>query len=328
MLLSCFQKTLIPAEHTRLNIPMKAIEFFSGIGAFAYAARGAGVEVVAAFDQGQDANSTYEYNFSLKPSARNLDSLPASAVPDADLWWLSPPCTPYTVRGAQRDDADPRAQSLLNLIGALSDKLPQTVIVENVVAFQSSRMFERLTACLNQHGYDVRVHHLCPTMFGMPMKRPRIFIVASRSSLAELASVPMSHFALDLFIDADNSDGRLNVDEATLAKHGDGMNVVDPTDPSAYAICFTSGYGVSYKSSGSFIATNDANNQVRRFAPEEILGLLGFGPDFAFPPHLDLRARWRLAGNSVDIRCIGHLLRSLEAKADWVELDHDSTTYR
>jgi DNA (cytosine-5)-methyltransferase 1 len=310
---------------------MKAIEFFSGIGAFAYACRAAGIEVIAAFDQGQDANAVYEHNFGLKPSARNLDSLPADAVPDADLWWMSPPCTPYTVRGAQRDDEDPRSHSLLNLIELLSDKLPAAVIVENVAAFEGARMFARLMECFEKNGYTTKVERLCPTKFGVPMKRPRVFVVALRLAAGSCtggtrrASSPPLHLNIELFINADNSGGRLNVDEATLAKHGEGMHIIDPADPDAYAICFTSGYGVSYKSSGSFIRSNGA---VRRFAPEEILALLGFGPDFRFPSDMDLRACWRLAGNSVDIRSIGHVLRSLEAKGDWVKLDHDSTTNR
>ena len=35
---------------------------------------------------------------------------------NANLWWMSPPCQPYTLRGNRRDVADPRAQSLLRMI--------------------------------------------------------------------------------------------------------------------------------------------------------------------------------------------------------------------
>lgn len=295
--------------YPKYNASMNAVEFFSGIGAFAYAAHTEGVNVVAAFDQGQDANRVYQHNFNVSPSARNLDTLPAGVVPDADLWWMSPPCTPYTVRGAQRDEQDPRAKSLLHLLDVLSDKLPTTIIVENVVAFATSRMFARLSDSLNQLDYHTRIVELCSSQFGIPMKRPRFFVVASRNPLPEIG-LPSARerIPLALFLDAGNANGCLNIHPSTVARYEEGMNIIEPNDNDAYAICFTSGYGVSFKSSGSFIRQNGT---VRRFAPEEILALLGFGPEFSFPPDMDLKSRWRLAGNSVDIRCIQHLLRVL-----------------
>lgn len=37
----------------------------------------------------------------------------------ADIWMLSPPCQPYTRRGARRDAEDPRASSFLHLISLI-----------------------------------------------------------------------------------------------------------------------------------------------------------------------------------------------------------------
>src|SRR5688572_25303348 len=157
---------------------IRAVEFFSGIGAFAQAARSFPIEIVAAFDQGEDANAVYEHNFKLAPSSRNLDSIGATQIPDAELWWLSPPCTPYTIRGAQRDDLDSRASSLKNLLSLVSDKMPSVIIVENVAAFQQSRMHKKLMQTLSGLNYQIRVESMCPSNFGIPMKRPRIFVVA------------------------------------------------------------------------------------------------------------------------------------------------------
>src|SRR3990167_940922 len=95
---------------------LSAIEFFSGIGAFAEATSNSDIAVIQAFDQSAVANQVYEHNFERKPRSRNLDSIAASEIPKADLWWMSPPCTPFSVRGRRKDDKDPRAKSLLNLI--------------------------------------------------------------------------------------------------------------------------------------------------------------------------------------------------------------------
>ncbi|MGH9548353.1 MAG: DNA cytosine methyltransferase, partial [Terriglobales bacterium] len=66
--------------------PLKAIEFFSGIGAFAQAAREFDLEVIAAFDQNESANIVYAHNFGWQPSHRNLDSIQKCDLPDADVW--------------------------------------------------------------------------------------------------------------------------------------------------------------------------------------------------------------------------------------------------
>jgi site-specific DNA-cytosine methylase len=306
---------------------MKAVEFFSGIGAFAYAAREFGIELVAAFDQSEDANKVYKHNFGMAPSSRNLDSIKADEIPKADLWWLSPPCKPYTIRGARRDQDDPRAQSLARVIELLGDKLPRIVIVENVFAFENSAMYQRLVERLRELEYAVQTVHLCSTMFGVPMKRPRVFVVARLGGgTLDIAEPIGARLPIDLFLNCDNTGGRLDVPRADVTRHENSMNIISAQEHE-YAICFTSGYDVSYRASGSFIRYGD-DGRVRRFDPEEILGLLGFGPDFEFPADMPLRTCWRLAGNSVDVRCIRHLLSSLEADAAVVKNDHDSTSHR
>lgn len=295
-----------------------AIEFFSGIGAFAYACRRFPIEIVAAFDQGQDANRVYEDNFGHRPRSRNLDSISVQEIPDADIWWMSPPCTPYTVRGAQRDDADHRAESLKNLIRLLSDKRPAVIFVENVLAFAESQMFDLLTKTLRCLGYSVTIRPLCPTQLGIPMKRPRLFVIACRENyrVVDLDDAPIEKIFLRSFI-SETPDEQLEVASSLLHQYGSGMHVVDSTNEDEYAICFTSGYGKSFRASGSFI---NQSGLIRRFSPEEMLCLFGFEQDFRFPPDLDVQTRWRLIGNSVDVRSIRRMLMSVERVTDWVEM--------
>lgn len=304
---------------------MKAVEFFSGIGAFAYAAHDFGIQISAAFDQSDDANRVYNHNFNSAPSPRNLDSLNVDAVPEADIWWLSPPCKPYTVRGAQRDASDPRARSLARIMELIPQRLPRIIVVENVEAFTGSAMHKRLEERLHESQYKVRTHPLCSTMFGVPMKRPRVFVVARRDGgPIELIAPTGEQLPLSMFLNCDNTGGRLDIPPSELARHENAMNIVTGNEGD-YAICFTSGYDVSYRASGSFIRYGE--DRVRRFDPQEILGLLGFGPDFEMPQETALRTQWRLLGNSVDVRCIRHLLTSLEAGPGVVKNDHDSTSH-
>jgi len=123
---------------------LRAIEFFSGMGAFSEASRGTDVSVIKAFDQNSNANLVFGHNFEMRPDPRNLESINTGDLPDADLWWLSPPCTPYTRRGNRKDIEDPRAKSLLNLLKILPERPPEYLLLENVIEFSGSRMYQML----------------------------------------------------------------------------------------------------------------------------------------------------------------------------------------
>lgn len=289
---------------------VRAIEFFSGIGAFAEAARELPIEIVAAFDQSQAANAVYRANFGLAPRSRNLDSIEASQLPAAGLWWMSPPCTPFSRRGRRHDDGDPRAASFLNLIGLIPACLPEMIFVENVSGFAGSRVHKRLLSALEAGAYQVEELVLCSTQFGTPMRRPRYFVAAWRKGQRRYVRMPAHRALVPLadFLDSE-PDAALLVPEATAARYGAAYDIVDPQQPDAIAICFTSGYYRCQKASGSMISL--PGGRLRRFSPEEIVRLLGFSKHFIFPEALPLPARWRLAGNSVDVRAIRYILGEL-----------------
>lgn len=302
----------------RVTLPgvWRAVEFFSGIGAFAAGAAGLPVEVVAAFDQNDAANRTYRHNFGLAPRARNLDAIRAAEVPDSELWWLSPPCTPYSVRGARRDDEDPRAASFLNLMALVPYRAPRALVVENVAGFAGSRVHARLLGVLASGGFAVAEVELCPTLFGVPMRRPRRFVVARRGANLALAAPRAPELLerpLAAHLDAAPAP-ELTVDPATVARYGRGFNVVDPADPAASVICVTAGYRRSVMASGSYLRL--AGGGVRRLSPDEIVRLLGFPAGHSFPADVPLSTRYRLAGNAVDVRAVRWLIARLIADSD------------
>lgn len=288
---------------------LTAVEFFSGIGAFSYAAKSHNIDVIAAFDQYALANDTFEHNFALRPNAKNLESINIDQIPPADIWWLSPPCTPFSVRGKQKGLRDPRSRSFLNLIEYLPTLHPQFVMVENVAAFAESDAFEKLLSIVRECGYSTAAVQLCSTQFGVPMRRPRHFFVAARQGSndwsiplpATSTKLPLTDFLLkggdELLLKAD-----------VVTKYGDGFDIVTLSGEDDL-ICFTKNYARCMKASGSLLRLHDG--RLRRFSPEEILQLMGFGIDFAFPEHIQLETRWRLVGNSVDVRAIDHLLKAV-----------------
>jgi site-specific DNA-cytosine methylase len=294
---------------------IRALELFCGIGGFAAAAAGTNIRVVCAVDQSPSALAVYGLNF---PGHRaveaNLEDVTTGALasPMADFWWISPPCQPYTVRGPGRDIDDPRARSLLTLLDAFArmpeEEIPSHVALENVEGFARSEMRRRLVALLSDRGFQHRECILCPTDLGIPMRRPRYYLMASRDHLTAPALVHGPPSVLGEYLEGEHGQvdfGGLRVDERVLIKFGKGLRILDPEDPGSYTTCFTSGYGRSVMHSGSYLRFRDG---VRRFSPREILRLLHFPDAFRFPEGMALRKQWHLAGNSLSVAAVRTVL--------------------
>ncbi|HNB23730.1 MAG TPA: DNA cytosine methyltransferase [Candidatus Melainabacteria bacterium] len=290
---------------------IKALELFSGIGAFAEASGKFDIEVVGAYDQDPRANRTYELNHGRKPISRNLDTIASGKLPAADLWWMSPPCQPYSVRGNQKGLSDPRSRSFVNLLGHLKDHRPKVVMVENVAGFRDSDGHRLAEATFSELGYESHILEMSPYDFGIKMRRPRLYLVATAFGITFKAPnfTQAEEKHLREFIRGTYSPDLL-VSQKDLDRYGNSLHIINSTSDEAYATCFTSGYWKSFKSSGTFIEVE--NQGIRRFSPEEIISLMGFSANFTFPSELSTQAKLKLAGNTVDVRAIDYLLRGLD----------------
>jgi DNA (cytosine-5)-methyltransferase 1 len=262
--------------------------------------------VAAAVDQNRNALAVYRRNFAHPELPTAIESLPDRwwRALDADLWWMSPPCPPYTGRGAGRDVDDPRARSLLALIGQIAALRPRCVALENVAGFEGSRAHQRLRDTLDQAGYTVRETLLCPTELGLPSRRPRFYVVAGLGEVGAWPARAGERVALADLLD-DEPAAALWCEPALVQRYARALHVVEAADARACTACFTSAYGRSPVRSGSYLLTQGG---LRRFSPGEILRLLDFPPDFALPPDLPLRSAWPLVGNSVSVRAVRWVL--------------------
>jgi site-specific DNA-cytosine methylase len=184
---------------------------------------------------------------------------------------------------------------------------PRHLVLENVEGFLGSDAHALLCARIADAGMERLELRLCPTAFGVPNQRPRVFIVASRAPLAERALPGLPPAPLAAFLDAEE-DAALYLDAAALAKHGPGLDLVRPDD--RRSTCFIGGYGQRFVASGSFLQTERG---VRRFSPGEIGRLMGLPVGFRFPPEVPLEQRYKLLGNGLSIPVARWVLGCLEA---------------
>lgn len=275
------------------------LELYAGIGGVA----AAGAAVVAAIDHDERAHLTYRANFAHPAHRLNLVSVKKERLAGfgAPIWWMSPPCQPFTVRGAKRDVNDRRCESLLHLLEVIPQVQPRVVLVENVPGFDGSIAQARLKEALA--GYAITDGIWCPTELGVPMQRRRYYLVAVQGSEpVELVPEPVQTGPLASFLDPE-PDPAMRLGPELLERFGEALHVVEASDPHAEAVCFTGAYGHSPVYAGSYLRREGG---LYRFSPAEIARLMGFPEGFVLPD--DVRHASKLLGNSVSVDVVRWLL--------------------
>lgn len=335
---------------------IRCLEFYSGIGGLTAAAAELNrqpavaqsspastptstprLQVVAAVDIDRDAAAVYRRQY---PGQRMVTAEIASFAVGrypAELWWLSPPCLPFTRKGRQRDAADRRTESLVALLRQLDSAadLPRYLAIENVPPFAVSDTGRWVQRHLESCGFQTAWQLRCPTAVGVPMRRKRCFLLARRGD-APLPSgdvisptgdeslstgdMPLPAGAVPLrplvdYLDpAADGDPALAVPAAWLRDYRRAWDVVDRRDPAACTACFTSSYTKQPIRSGSVLRRPPwSADAVRFFSPDEIARLLGFPQPLPWPETLRLRRRYALVGNSVHVPTVAAVLGQLLA---------------
>lgn len=301
---------------------MRTIELFAGIGGLQAACPW--LDIRAAYDIDRDAQRVYSENFDSQYHCCELASvtLDRLAACNAEFWWMSPPCTPFTKKGVRKDHSDPRTAPLFHLIQLASRLRPTLIAIENVQGFEKSHSCEIVIATLLNSGYLYRICNRCPSQQQWPNRRPRVYLIAWTENLDRsltdkikntwndhsiptnsTLSKPLEHF-LDPSISKDSAP-ELWLDANTLQRYRRAIDQVDPSWPNATTACFASAYGKSITRSGSYLLQDDG---CRRFSPREVASLLGFPSDFILPTSLPTRRLWQLLGNSLSLPVIRQLL--------------------
>lgn len=275
---------------------MRVLELFSGLGGWRYALGNRGT-VAAAYDISEAANATYSLNHGDTPRARELATLPLAELEaqGADTWLLSPPCQPFCRMGNHQGLADRRCQAFRHLMELFREAPPERLVLENVGGFLGSDAHTLLAERLRSHGMHRLDLEACPSRFGLPNQRPRVFIVAARAPLKARSQPDLALRPIGDFLDP-VEDEQLYLRTAAHTRHHMGLDLVEAGD--CRSACFIGGYGRRFVGSGSFLKTARG---VRRFSPGEVARLLGLPEGFRFPEALSLEARYRLLGNGLSI---------------------------
>ena len=239
-----------------------------------------------------------------RAAVRAVESLRADdpRLRGADLWWTVAALPALHAPGQAarpRRSAQPRASSISSScsIGVR----PPALALENVPEMRGSQAHARLREVLDRNGYAVAERLLCPTELGIPNRRRRFYLVASRDAPDRLGGrgfavdhrpARCARFAPTAVLLPRRrrraaSCRRPRAARALRARRRPRRR----RRPGAVAATFTAAYGRSPVRAGSYLRRN--GHVARRFSPAEILRLLGFPASYRLPA--GPAARQRLA---------------------------------
>ena len=154
------------------------VDLFAGAGLFSYAFREEGFEIVQAVENDEFAAESYRSNLGNVLIAKDI--LDATPIDSCDILIAGPPCQGFSTLG-KRNPCDARNSLSLALLRWVDTARPQVVVVENVAPFLVSPPCRALARELGLRGYSIGADVLNALDFGVPQKRERAFLVATRT---------------------------------------------------------------------------------------------------------------------------------------------------
>ena len=163
---------------------LRCADLFAGWGGFSLGAEQAGAKVVWAANHWQMAVDAHAINLpGAQHSCQDLNQANFLAVPDIDLLLASPACQGHSQASQpkRRKFHDALRSTAWAVVSCADAKEPRAIVVENVLDFRRWRLYDAWCGALRTLGYALEEHVLTASHHGVPQRRKRLFIVASRS---------------------------------------------------------------------------------------------------------------------------------------------------
>lgn len=169
---------------------MKFIDLFAGLGGFHLALKRLGHTCVFASEIDDILRRLYKKNFGILP-AGDIRQVVVEEIPPHDILCAGFPCQPFSKAGSQKGFSCPQWGDLFDFVlKVVHFHHPTYLMLENVpnlLKHDGGRTWQMIRADLEKAGYEIDYKQLSPHRFGIPQIRERVFVVASRTGLANFS---------------------------------------------------------------------------------------------------------------------------------------------
>ncbi len=178
---------------------INAIGLFSGAGGLDIGTQLAGVKVISSLDFDKDsvatmrANKYFSSSVHLHKDIKDITGNEYKTIiknnnPDKLILVGGPPCQPFSKAGYWRTHenrlgADDPRNMIGNYLRLISEVKPNGFILENVESIlhpKNIHAVDELVIAIEKLGYNYKICKVNAIEFGIPQKRKRVFIVASK----------------------------------------------------------------------------------------------------------------------------------------------------
>lgn len=178
-----------------------AIDIFCGIGGLSYGLKKAGISVAAGVDVDDACKYPYEKNVKADFILRDVSTLEGETI--SERYWSDdnvtkilagcPPCQPFSTHTNKlKSKTQTKRWWLLREFGRIvKETNPHIVTMENVPNLANQEIFTEFVDFLERLGYHVSYSNVyCPD-YGIPQKRRRLVLLASK--LGVISLLPRTH---------------------------------------------------------------------------------------------------------------------------------------
>ena len=332
---------------------MNLISLFSGAGGLDLGFEKAGFKVVAANEFDKSIWETYEKNHDARLIKGDICKINSNDFPEVDGIIGGPPCQSWSEAGALKGIDDPRGQLFYEYIRILKDKNPKFFLAENVKGMMAKRHDEAVEGIISQFedaGYDVHIHLLNASDYGIPQDRKRVFYVGFRKDLNIKFKPPVKHKKKSTFRDAifDLKDSAIpaldknktNGEKCVILNHEYFIGAYSPIFMSRNRVrkweeqAFTvqaSGRQCQLHPQAPVMPKVDKNKNIfvpgqenlyRRLSVRECARIQGFPDDFKFY-YTNLNDAYKMIGNAVPVGLAYEMAKSIKSALNVEELKKD-----
>lgn len=171
---------------------MIGVEIFSGPGGMGLGAQLAGIDVALAIERNAYAAQTYLTNHKnttvVVDDIQNINEFRYEKKNNQVILFGGPPCQGYSNSNRKtRSNENPKNWLFQEFMRSIELVCPDWVVIENVPGLKSidkGFFLEKICNDFHSLGYTPNFKILNAADFGVPQKRERIFIVASRNGIA------------------------------------------------------------------------------------------------------------------------------------------------
>jgi len=240
---------------------MKFIELFAGIGAFRLGLERTGHTCVWANEWEKAPRRIYERQFGEQPDGRDVRTISASDLPEADLIVGGFPCATFSVAGKRTGFSleDTRGTLAFEMFRLARDKRIPYILFENVKGLlnhDNGTTFAVILGVLDEMGYDCQWELLNSENFGVPQHRERIFLVANLRGKPRPKVFPIGRTGSTNVVEVEPENGI-----AQWSRRDNGFRYFGATSPTLLAQMGTGGGNVPFVTVKPVLTVNRAEKR-------------------------------------------------------------------